>query len=324
MSVENLSPLNQKVIETRNQNVQNQPYVDLSSKPDTVEISSKNNKKIGKYLAIGAIGAAILAGGAILACSLVKNGKLLGADKAQKYASKIQSEAEKLSQEVTELFNNGGIKNGNKIANITQGESGVEIMEELASDGSLLRKSTFSDKILSEIELPAKKGSDKFLFKDGKLTGYAKGYEESADGSYKYAKKLVFEDDKLAKYRKGYERSADGSYKFAKDLVFKDGKLAKYTKGFEESADGSRKYAKDLVFIDGKLTEYIKGFEISADGRIKYAKGLNFIDGKLAFYRKGFEESADGSIKLAKSLDFEDGKPISNIIKFIGSYFKKD
>ncbi len=229
MSVENLSPLSQKIIEVRNESVQNQPYVDLSQKPDTVKLSSKvnNNKKVGKYIAIGAIGAAIMAGGVILACSLIKNGKLLGADKAQKYASKIQSEAEKLSQEVTELFNNGGIKNGNKIANITQGESGVEIMEELASDGSLLRKSTFSNKILSEIELPTKKGSDKFLFEDGKLSGYAKGYEEAADGSVKYAKLLVFEDGKLSGYTKGLEKAADGSGKAAKELVFEDGKFFK-------------------------------------------------------------------------------------------------
>ena len=183
----------------------------------------------------------------------------LNAKKAQKYAENIKSQAEKLKDEVTELFNNGGMKDGNKVANIIQQDDGVKLMEELASDGSLLRKSTFMDKML-EIEVSTKKGQDVFVFENGILLVYNKDLERLADGSKKVAKILQFNDDKLLAYNNGCEEFADGSKKVAKVLIFNDDKLLAYNKGYEEFVDGSEKAAKILQFEDGKLSVYSKNY----------------------------------------------------------------
>ena len=197
----------------------------LSLKPDTVEINKKTNKKVGKYIAIGLAAAATVAG----ALFLVTKGKTclleLNAKKAQKVADDLQVRAEELRKEVIELFNNNGIKQGNKVAEIIKQDDGSKLMQEFASDGSILRKSIFIDEALDSIMLPAKKGDDVFEFmQDGKLSKYLKGYENFEDGSEKAAKTLLFEDGKLCGYAKGYEKFEDGSEKIAKTLLFEDGK----------------------------------------------------------------------------------------------------
>ena len=60
MSVNNLSPINQKIIEANKEKVSNQqPQVDLSQKPDTVSFSSK---KVARNTGIGAILGGIIGG----------------------------------------------------------------------------------------------------------------------------------------------------------------------------------------------------------------------------------------------------------------------
>ena len=269
----------------------------LPLKSDTVEINKKTNKKVGKYIAISLAATATVAG----TLFLVTKGKTclleLNAKKAQKVADDLQVRAEKLKEEVVELFNNNGIKQGNKVAEIIKQDDGSKLMQELASDGSILRKSIFIDEALDSIRLPAKKGDDVYSF---------------------------MQDGKLSKYLKGHEEFEDGSWKAAKFLWFEDGKLSIYAKGYEEFEDGSWKAAKILTFEDEKLSEYTKGCEAFEDGSWKTAKTLTFEDGKLSMYAKGREEFEDGSWKTAKFLSFEDGKPFKNMWIFIKSFFKKE
>jgi len=320
------SPALQTYINKQNPktNLQGQA-TNLPLKPDTVEINKKTNKKVGKYIAIGLAAAATVAG----VLFLVTKGKTclleLNVKKAQKVAEDLQVRAEELRKEVIELFNNNGIKQGNKVAEIIEQDDGSKLMQELASDGSILRKSIFIDKVLDSIMLPAKQGKDVYHFwQDGKLKEYAKGFEKLENGSEKVAKRLFFKDGKLERYVKGFEKLEDGSEKIAKFLQIKDGKCIAYAKGFEVLEDGRVKIAKGLLFEDGKLERYMKGCEQFEDGSEKTAKCLLFEDGKLKEYAKGFEVLEDGSKKIAKSLEFEDGKPFKNMWIFIKSFFKKE
>ena len=298
--IENLSKPQQNngLFPEINNTMVNKP-IDKTPEKDTLEITKKHLSQKAKIaIGLGIAAAAIAVGAGIIYG--IKTGKFLGARKAQKYAEKVQTQANKIKEEVTSLYNNGGKIDGKIVANIDR-EDGIDFMREMASDGTILRESMFIDKILSNVSISTKKGKDVFSFlANGKLSTYKKGWEWLADGSEKAAKKLFFEDGKLFEYTKGLEKLADGSEKAAKKLFFEDGKLFEYTKGFEKLTDGSVKVAKVLLFKDGKLSEYGKGLEKLADGSVKVAKGLLFKDGKLSEYGKGLEKLADGSEKAEK------------------------
>lgn len=275
---------------------ENKPKVNLTQKPDEVKISSSTNKKkIAKYVGIGIAIAGALATTAFLltkgkTCLLEFNAK-----KAQKYAEEIQEKAEKLKEEVIELFNAGGIKNGNKVANIID-DVDCKIMEEIDSSGILIRKSTFNpDGTLSKIELPAKKGADLYSFWDGELTEYVKNFQQDSKGNISIAKRLLFED----------------------------GKLAEYVKNFQEDPEGNISVAKALGFEDGKLVEYTKNFQEDSEGNMSGAKVLDFEDGKLAGYVKNLQVDFEGNSSATKEIEFTPGKPLKNLLDFLKS-FKKD
>ena len=110
MSVDKLSSVNQKFIITNSKSTTNeQSHVDLTTKPDTVELSknvSLNKNKIFKIATIS-IAAFAAIGGAIL---LIKKGKTppeikkaqknaeLFANEAKEFAEQVQLKAEKLKQ----------------------------------------------------------------------------------------------------------------------------------------------------------------------------------------------------------------------------------
>ena len=254
----NISPLLQTMIEKQspsNNNVQ-QPKIDLTSKPDTVEISSKN-KKVGKYVGMGLAAAATIAG----AIFLLTKGKTclleFNAKKAQKYAENIQAEAEKIKNEVIELFNNGGQKNGVKVAEIEN-----DIMTEFAQDGkTILRESKFYNAGALKISNYQKNREDIYVFydKDGKLSRYLKDYKEDANGGFECKKALGFEFGKLSEYAKGYKEDANSGYECKKELDFEDGKLSRYYKDMKADENGSFECKKVLNFEDGKLHKCIKG-----------------------------------------------------------------
>lgn len=339
-----VSPMLQQTIDRQKAGVSaavQQPKPNLTQKPEIIESVQKPAKsKIGKYLAIGAVCLVAATGAALIINSLIRKGNLLGAkdalkyaekaqaqaDEAQKYAENIRSEAGKLYTEITELFNNGGMKDGNKVANITTLKGGTELMEELASDGStVLRKSTFIDKVLSDIEIPQEKGCNKFIFTvtKGELLIFNEGYEKLADGSEKIAKELIFEDGKLDIFKEGFESFANGSEKIAKELNFIDRELSSFKEGIEKSADGRQKIAKRLSPIGGKLDIFQEGFERFEDESQKVAKELCFKDGKLSIFKEGIERFADKNVIFAKELKFEDKKPFYNIGVFLKSLFNK-
>ena len=234
----------------------------LSSKSDTVEISTKANKNYKKYITIGAISATAIAGAFFLAAKgktcLIK----LNAKKAQKYAENVESKAEKLKEEVLELFNNNGIKEGNKIAKITTQKDGTKLMEELTSNNEAIRKSTFVDEVLSSIELSTKKETSCFyeFSKDGKLSRYMKDIKTFEDGNIKTAKCLLFENGKLSHYVKGIEEFTDNRYTTAKVLYYKDGNLVSSVKNCEY-IDDRYKAREILEFENGKLTNHLKNYE---------------------------------------------------------------
>ena len=233
------------------------PKIDLTQKPDRVEInSSTNKKKVAKYVGTGIAIACAIATTAFLltkgkTCLLEFNAK-----KAQKYAENIQEKAEKLKKEVIELFNAGE----NKVVKITD-DVDCKIMEEIDSNGTLIRKSTFySDGTLSEIELPTKKGADLYSFDHGKLSYYTKNFQKDSEGNISMAKQLIFENDKLFGYVKNFQQDEENT-SMAKQLFFVDGKLAKYAKNYQVDSEGNISTAKILSFKCGKLASYARNFQ---------------------------------------------------------------
>ena len=228
------------------------PKVDLSQKLDSVELSKKitNKSKAGKYIKIGIILAAVVAGVALIN----KYGIKCNSKKINKYA-------EKLKNEVTELFTNEGMKDGKKIAEIADGLEGQKIMREFASDSStVLRESTFVDRVLSSIKVKAEKGKDVYEFNNGLLSSFFKSKEALENGGFKAAKMLGFENGKLIEYAKGVEKSANGDLKIANQLKYKDGKLIEYAKGVEGLNEENEKCAKKLSYQEGKLINNAKLF----------------------------------------------------------------
>ena len=278
--MQNISPhLQQRILNQQNGNIAQTLNIDLSQKPDTVEISNTNTntdinaeadkkpnkKKILKYVAIAlgltAVGAAIIfKGRAKDITSMQKAAENAANETVQKIqkeaealsdeanevvqaAQEVQAKFEKIKDEVVTLFNNGGKKDGVQVAKIT-GDANLSFLKEMNPDGTLLRKSRFIDGKLSSIEEIAEKNE------------------------YSIA------EDKLWRYKEGSEILPDGTRKAAKDMHFSDGKLESYKEGFEKLPDGTEKVAKEMEFSDGKLELYKEGSEILPDGTEKVAKGF--------------------------------------------------
>ena len=317
-----ISPLLQTKIAQQQNTTQSPietPKINLTQKPDRVEInSSTNKKKVAKYVGTGIAIAGALATTAFLltkgkTCLLEFNAK-----KAQKYAEEIQEKAEKLKNEVIELFAAGG----NKVANITDDVDGNKIMKEIDSSGTLIRMSTFnSDGTLSEIKLRTKKGADFYNFKDGKLFEYSKNFQKALKTNISIAKRLRFEDGKLFEYAKNFQYDFQEKISIAKRLLFKDGKLFEYAKNYQQDSENIS-MAKRLLFEDGKLAEYAKNYQEDFQEKISIAKRLLFKDGKLFEYAKNFQQDSE-NISTTKEIEFTPGKPLINLLEFLKS-FKKD
>ena len=326
-----VSPSFKSRIENQQSNVQmsknsQQMAVGLSQKADTVEIS-KNTKqnKTAKYIGIGVA----LAGAFAVSAFLLTKGKTclleFNAKKAQKYAEGIQEKAEKLKNEVVELFNSNGMKNGNKVANIIEDVYGAKTMEEFASDGVLIRRSFFgSEGNPGKIEVQTKKGVDRYRFREGKLSDYAENYQVDSKWNESYAKGLYFEEGKLYGYVKNFQEDSGWNESFAKGLYFEEGKLSGYVKNCHEDSEGIVSFAKGLYFEEGKLSGYVKNCQEDSEGIVSFAKGLYFEEGKLSVYAKNCQIDSEGNTSAVKEIEFTPGKPLKNLMIFLKSFFKKD
>ncbi len=325
--------------------------VDSTTKPDSVELSTKKSVDKKKLIKYGAIGVAFL-GLAAGVATLIKRGQvpseILSAQKsankmeeeasalasevqkmideevkplqesAQKLADEVKDHAEKIKNDVVELFNNGGKnKEGIQVAYITKLEDS-SIMEELDSNGKLLRKSEFDlDGFIQSIEEQSDKGINKYKYaialeKDGcisVLDKYFEDYKELPDGTIKANKAIRFKDGNIWKYEECSEELSNGTEKANKCIELEDGKPSVYLEGYELLPDGTLKINKDIYFEDGKPSTYTEGYEKLPDGIRKANKYIGFEDGKPSGYCEGYEELPDGTLKANKCIDFEDGKP---------------
>lgn len=276
--------------------------INFTSKSDIAEFSTKTpaKNKTEKHtaLALALIGT--------ISANTAKKSKLLEAKKAQKYAQKVQVQAEKLKGEVSELFNNGGIKDGRVVANVFQGDC-FEIMEEFTQDGSLSRRSGFINKTLSSCEVLTNEGKDFYEFDNGALAAFKKG-RVFENGKSKAAEQFYFEDGELVQYEKDVEVFSDEVGKAAKQLMFKDGKLIQYGKDIEFSIFGTWMMKNGLIFEDGKLVRYEKDVISDAGEGTKTAKCVFFKEGKLSKYLEGYEETFEGSKKAELCLHKTDGR----------------
>ncbi len=312
--MQNISPLlQQRILNQPTGNTAQTPSVDLSQKPDTVEISNTNTntdtnaeadkkpnkKKILKYAAIALGLTAVAAGAAIVfkgrvkdvtsmqktaenmadeankmlsdAQELEKEAKAL-VDDVSKVAQEAQAKFEKMRDEVITLFNNGGKKDGVEAAKISSGDL-YDYLEEIDSDGVLLRKSCFCEGELRRIEEMTEKGKNKYIIdNEGKLSKYMEGYEELSDGTEKVAKRISIDNGELSGYMEGCEILPDGTGKAIKEMGFDNGELSMYLEGCEHLPDGTEKVAKEMFFSDGKLWWYREGSEILPDKTRKVAK----------------------------------------------------
>ncbi len=316
-------------------NTTKQAATDPQIAQDVAKDVSKNNKKTAAIIG-GVAALAILGTGALVAIKRHKvpneiKTALNNFEETNKAANALAQSAKKQADEVTEyaqrLFNEVSdlFKKGDEITPdgavlrkiIVDGDDTCKVMQELSADGALVRESRFTNGVLDTIEEGIEELSDgsrkiarRFdFFKDGTLIDYQEGIEISADLlSGKVAKTIRFKEGKLRLYQEGIEASADESGKVAKNIIFKDGKPCLYQEGCETFADLSDKVAKTIGFNkDGKPDWYQEGIEVLADGSGKIAKYIGFNkDGKLSSYQEGCEALADGSIKAAKEFELTD------------------
>lgn len=314
-------------------NTTKQTATDPQIAQDVAKDVSKNNKKTAAIIG-GVAALAILGTGALVA---IKRHKVPNeiktalnnfeetneaanalAQNVQKQADKVTEYAQRLFNEVSDLFKKGDeiTLDGAVLRKIIgDGDDTCKFMQEFSEDGALVRESRFTNGALDTIEEGIEKLSDgsrktarRFgFFEDGTLTDYQEGIETFADESGKVAKNIIFKDGKPCLYQEGCETFADLSAKIAKNVIFEDGKLCSYQEGIEALADGSEKAAKSVIFEDGKPKVYYEGCEIFADLSGKIAKCIDFNkDGKPDWYQEGIEGLANGSIKAAKEFELTD------------------
>ena len=235
-------------------NTTKQTATDPQIAQDVAKDVSKNNKKTAAIIG-GVAALAILGTGALVA---IKRHKVPNeiktalnnfeetnkaanalAQNVQKQADKVTEYAQRLFNEVSDLFKKGDeiTPDGTVLRKIRSLDDTCKVMEEFSDDGKLVRKSMFTDGILGTVR---------------------EGIEELADGSEKVAKNIIFEDGKLSLYQEGLEELADGSGKIAKAIGFENGKPRLYTEGIERLADGSVKVAKEFELTDKGWREVSK------------------------------------------------------------------
>ena len=262
MSVQSVGPFSNF---KTNLNTTKQAATDPQAVQDVAKDASKNNKKTAAIIG-GVAALAILGTGALVA---IKRHKVPNEIKTalnnfeetnettnalvqsvQKQADEVTEYAQKLFDEVSDLFKKGDetTSDGTVLRRITGGNT-CKVMEEFSDDGALVRNSRFINGILDTVE---------------------EGIEERSVGSSKIARRFVFFEDGTPKlYQEGFERLVDGSRKMAKEIDFNNGKPSLYQEGLEWLANGSRKIAKSIRFKNGKPSWYEEGFGRLADGSRK-------------------------------------------------------
>ena len=241
------------------------------------------------------------------------------AQNVQKQADKVTEYAQRLFNEVNDLFKKGDeiTPDGAVLRKIIgDGDDTCKFMQEFSEDGALVRESRFTNGALDTIEEGIEKLSDgsrktarRFgFFVDGTLTDYQEGIETFADESGKVAKNIIFKDGKPCLYQEGCETFADSSAKIAKNVIFEDGKLSFYQEGVKQLADLSGKVAKTIGFEEGKPSSYQEGCETFTDLSGKIARIIGFKEGGTPQrYAKGTEyHFVDGLRKIAKEFELTD------------------
>ena len=257
-----------------------QQKTDLTTKPDSVELSTKPKMSKGKkalIIAGAVVGAAAVTAGVI---ALIYKGQIKS---IQKEGAAIQEKAQKVVDEFMEKFKN-----------VQPLEDGSKVIEEFTQDGkTLARCATLNMDDFLAINDYANK--TRIEAKKGVLDSFCKKVEFLEDGAYKCKKIFCFTDGKLIEWNKSHQKNADGSYSFKKGAVFKNGKLSRVDKNYRENADGSRSKSREITFEDGKLSSVDTNYRENADGSWSVGRAIYFKDGKLYRFFKNYQKDADGN-----------------------------
>ena len=296
------------------------PFTNIKIKPNTANITANSQQNIAKKVntnnkntaaIIGGVAAlAILGTGALVAIkrhkvpneiktalnSLKETNEAANAlaQSAKKQADEVTEYAQKLFNEVSDLFKKGDEidDNGNTLRAIKR-LGPQKIMEEYTQDGKIFRKSSFLC---------------------GKLYEVQEGVEEFSDGSVKIAKRVYFTNDQIGNYEEGIEKFSNGVTKTAKEILFDDlGEFYSYAEGKEELPNEVTKTARSLSLYDGKLSCYKEGIETKPEAPweiAKMAKCLIICDCKHLSYDENCQAIADSTLKATKSLLVKDRKPV--------------
>ena len=228
-------------------NIQQKP--DLTTKSDSVELSTKpkmSKAKKALIIAGAVVGTAALVAGVV---ALIQKGKLKNiqkeADSIQAKSESVKEEAQKLVNEFLDKFNKG--------ENVETLENGTKVIQEMAQNGKdIARRATLDvnecltiddfinktkiikadnqldvNKGVKFLENGAFKAKENFSFEDGILSGFAKKWQVNADGSRSAGKATFFEDGKISQIQEKWQVNADGSRSAGKITYFEDGKKVK-------------------------------------------------------------------------------------------------
>ena len=231
---------------------------------NTNSTTDKNNKNT---TIIGALGALTILGiGITIAIKKCKTPVMENAnakvtpilEDVQRQAKEALDNAQKLFEDVTELFKKGDetATDGTVLRKIT--DDGTEkIMQEFDKNGNLYRKSTFENGSLIKIvnnyqESDTSILADYTYFKDGKPSLLITGLGTINDMQVK-AKQMNFENGKLVWYEEGLEYNTE-IFKKAKEICFQDAEAIMYQESFE-SQGGIEKAAKTYHLINKSWQE---------------------------------------------------------------------
>ncbi len=275
-------------------NLNNNNTLEKTPKSDTITIAGKTIKK--KTAIIGGLSvlAATVAVGAAIAFGASRGKAPAGvevmeaaAEDMSKKAAELTEAVQKKIDNVIELFKNGGKDaEGKVVATIGDGGSlSDKFMEELAEDGTVIRRSLFTDGKLSLIQeyLQDEKMNQIYL-KDGMPREYEEGIEILSDGGKKVAKVVDFCDGEWWKCSEGLEY-AQGSdvepVRIAKELTLCHADGHWYREGIQKPSPSLEKVSKEFFAAADGTKSYLEGAEWNDAGqRTAAAKVFEFTNGK--------------------------------------------
>lgn len=329
--------MNLKITSNNNQNYKNTVLSFKAKGSKTVDTTAhdtglKNSAALG--VAAAAVSAAVIGGIAFAAgknkvpqevSNTIKaaDDLLNTANGKAKQVIDLAISLQKKVDEACALFKNGGKDSGGNIIgkiipNTDDKIYAENFLEEYSQSGTLLRKSSFIDDFLVEIEEFTDNGKSKNILKhnwfEGGIESYTEGYGKLADGSEQFTRKIEFSGETGGRLDSPYDinclykemHSTSGAKNTELEII--GGDIRHYFEDYNTNTASNRlEIGRGLWLKYGEPDMYVENNTISKKGLENIAKELNFRNGTPVKCTLDSKEIEDGIVNAAKSWEYKDG-----------------